>query len=169
MRLVLLTFLFFLLSFNLKSQEIEKVTILDNKGKIVKDFSILVFDGDTLYHSKYKEYYPNRKIKFLCEYEKGIRIGKEYIYDQKGRINFINEYIGTTFPREILTKAFHYSGACRYIEGRMIEFRPGNAVTDGVVKYYWKNMQVMDSVIFENDQKVYSARFNKKGELQFEN
>jgi len=169
MKFALLTFLFFQLTFSLKSQEIENVKLLDDKGKIVKEFSFIVCNSDTLYHGTYKEYSPNGKIYVSCEYEKGIRIGKEYIYDRKGRINFINEYIGTTFPRKILTKAFYYSGACRYVEGEMIEKMPGFAVTEGIIKYYRKNMEVMDSVIFVNDRKTYRARFNRKGEFQFEN
>ena len=36
---------------------------------------------------------------------------------------------------------------------------------DGLNKFYWKNMQTMDSVIYEKGVKVYRAIFNKEGKI----
>ena len=168
-RVIILSFILGILSVQANSQEIKKVELRDENGCLKTEFSIAINNGDTLNHGAYIDYYPNGKIKDSCFFKQGIRTGTEIIYDKKGRKTFVNEYIGETFPRIIKTKAFYYSGVCRYAEGEMVERSPGNAVTEGVIKYYWKNMQVMDSVIFLNDKKTYRARFNKKGEFQFEN
>lgn len=162
--------LFFLFQFfdSVNAQKSSKAILRDQKGNVTTEFYYSIYDGDTLYNGPYLEYYSNGKLKDSCHFERGIRIGVESFYDKKGRATFIHEYIGTTFPREIRTKAFYYNGVCRYCEGSMIETSPGNAVTHGVIKYYWKNMQIMDSVIFLNDKKIYRARFNKKGVFQFE-
>jgi antitoxin component YwqK of YwqJK toxin-antitoxin module len=108
-------------------------------------------------------------MKDSCFFKNGIKIGKEVFYDKKGRMTIIHEFKGETFPRLIKTKAYYYSGSCRYVEDEMIEKSQGSAVKEGVIKHYWKNMQIMDSAIFVNNKKVYRARFSKKGEFQFEN
>ena len=168
-RLLIIAFSWGIIFVQAKSQEIEKIELRDENGNLKTKFSIAINSGDTVYHGSYMDYYPNGKIKDSCFFKGGIRIGTEIFYDKKGRKTFVNEYVGETFPRLIKTKAFYYSGTCRYVEGEMIEETPGNAVTEGVIKYYWKNMQIMDSVIFENNKKTYRARFNKKGEFQFDN
>ena len=166
---LVLSFILGIFTLQAISQEIKKVEIKDEKGNLKTEFSISIDNGDTIFHDTYIEYYPNGKKEFSCFYKKGIRIEKENFYDKKGRETFVHEYIGETFPRIIKTKAFYYSGACRYVEGEMIEKSPGVAIKEGIIKYYWKNMKVMDSVIFVNDRMTYRARFNKKGKFQFEN
>lgn len=141
-------------------------------GKIAEyytEYSVLTIDNKQLFDGPYKTYYSKRHLKDSCFYDRGIKIGKEIFYDKRGRITFINEYIGKSFPRTIISKAYYYSGACRYCEGSMLEEKPGEAYTDGIIKFYWKNMQTMDSVIYNKGKKVYRAGFNKKGELEVEN
>ena len=137
-------------------------------GEYYTEYSLLIIKNEKLLNGPYKRYYTKRQLKDSCFFDRGVKIGKEIFYDKRGRITFINEYIGKSFPRTIITKAFYYSGACRYCEGSMLEEKPGEAYTDGIIKYYWKNMQTMDSVIYEKGEKVYRASFNKKGELEFE-
>jgi antitoxin component YwqK of YwqJK toxin-antitoxin module len=168
-RVIILSFILGFFSVQVISQEIKKVKLWDEDGNLKTEFSIAINSGDTLNHGVYIEYHPNGKIKDSCFFKQGIRIGTEIYYDKKGRKTFVNEYVGETFPRLVKTKAFYYSGVCRYTEGEMIEKSPGNAITEGIIKYYWKNMHVMDSVIFVNDKKTYRARFNRNGEFQFEN
>ena len=172
MKFIVVIITFFISSFSLVGQEQGRMTfaLRDEKGKIISEFTLVFIDGKSLYDSVYVNYHSNGKMKDSCYYEKGIIVGSKYYFDDKGRITVINEFIGNTFPREIKTKAYYYSsGNATYSEGRLIEKAPGEAVIDGVMKYYWKNGQLMDSVIFENNQKIYRAGFNKKGELQFEN
>ena len=161
-------FSFFQFIGSINAQETQKVQLRDNNGNVTTEFFYSIFENDTLNNGQYIEYYSNGKLKDSCYFERGIRIGTEIFYDTRGRITFMHEYLGKTFPRKIRTKAFYYSGACRYVEGNMLEKLPGTAINHGVVKYYWKNMQLMDSVIFENNKKVYRARFDKNGVFQFE-
>jgi len=137
-------------------------------GEYYTEYSMLILNNEKVLNGPYKIYYNKRQIKDSCYFDRGVKIGKEIFYDKKGRITFIYEYVGKSFPRTIKTKAYYYSGASRYSEGSMLEEKPGQAVTDGIVKFYWKNMQIMDSVIFDKGKKVYRAGFNKKGELGFE-
>jgi len=166
---VLILLLCFLVIGSIKGQENQMKIIKDEQGNISAKFFFSIFGNDTLNNGPFIEYYQNGKMKDSCYFERGIRIGIETFYDNKGRITFVHEYVGNTFPREIRTKAFYYSGACRYCEGRMLETTPGNAINHGVVKYYWKNMQLMDSVIYEKNKEVFRARFDKNGVIQFEN
>ena len=145
------------------------VKLYDKKGNLITEYSIQKINNDTLFNGPYKSYYPNHKLKDSCYYDKGIIIGKEVFYDKKGRITFIHEYIGNSFPRRIKTKAYYFSGMSRYCEGNMLEIRPGKAVKDGIITYYYKNMKAFDSLVFKNDIRIYRARFNKKGILEYEN
>jgi antitoxin component YwqK of YwqJK toxin-antitoxin module len=169
-KIILLFFLFLFSNIDLvNAQESKKVQLKYKNGNLKTEYSIVLINGDTLYYGIYVDYYLNGNKKNSCYYIKGVIIWKEIFYDKRGRTIFIHEYVGEKFPRKIKTKAYFYTGACRFVEGEMIEKAPGNAVRDGIVKYYWKNMQVMDSVIFENDREIYRARFSKKGKFQFEN
>lgn len=164
--IILICFIVFIAK--IKAQEKSKIELKDKFGNLTTVFYYSIFNGDTLNNGSYINYYPNGKIKDSCFFEKGIVIGLEKFYDKHGRITYIHEYVGETFPRVIKTKAFYYKGVCRYAEGNMLEIEQGNAVNHGFIKYYWKNMQVMDSVIYNYDKKIYRARFNKKGKLKLE-
>jgi len=147
------------------SEEGMRIKLSGKIGEYYTEYSVLTIENEQFFDGPYKTYYSKRQLKDSCYFEKGIKIGKEIFYDKKGRITFIHEYVGKSFPRTIKTKAYYYSGACRYAEGNMIEEKPGKAYNDGINKFYWKNMQTMDSVIYLKGVKVYRAIFNKEGKI----
>jgi hypothetical protein len=150
------------------SEEGMRIKLSGKIGEYYTEYSVLIIDNEQFFDGPYKIYYSKRQLKDSCYFEKGIKIGKEIFYDKRGRITFIHEYVGKSFPRTIKTKAYYYSGACRYAEGNMKEEKSGKAYNNGIDKFYWKNMQTMDSVIYDQGKMVYRAIFNKKGELVFE-
>lgn len=136
----------------------------DQKGKPMSKFTIALIDEKQVYDSIFVRYYPSGKMQDSCYYDKGIIVGNAYTYDKKGRIVSITEFIGKSFPREMNVKNYYPSGTYQ-IEGRFIEIENRKTEKDGIWKYYWKNGQVMDSVIYENGSNVYRARFNAKGQF----
>ena len=165
-----LVIIFLVTILSLLGQEEGRMTfaLRDQKGKLLNKFTIVLIDGKQVYDSTFIRYYSSGEMQDSCYYDKGIIVGNAYTYDKKGRITSITEFIGKSFPRKINTKSYYYSGSCRYIEGGLIEYENGEYKNDGIFKYYWKNGQVMDSAIYENGTKIYRARFNKKGQFEFE-
>jgi len=96
-------------------------TLRNEKGKIMEEYSLLLVNGKQLYDSVLVRYYPNGKMKDSCYYEKGVIVGGAYTFDKKERVASITEFNEMSFPREINFQTFFYSGACRKIEGKLIE------------------------------------------------
>ena len=115
------------------------------------------------------EYYPNgniwKKYKFCPE---GI-IDTLFTYDKKGRLEVYYNF-GPRYSKQPITRhIFFFSGVCREMEGHYTINQENLAVEVGTSKSYWKNGSLMDSIIYDNSgNQIYRARFNKKGNLQFE-
>jgi antitoxin component YwqK of YwqJK toxin-antitoxin module len=104
----------------------------------------------------------------LCD---GIMTDTLFNYDKRGRLISYFEYgkNQTITYRPIPFIQFYYSGASRKLTGFQEINKNGNSINVGVWKYYWKNNALMDSVVYSNSgEKLYRARFSKKGQLQFE-
>ena len=114
------------------------------------------------------EYYPNGQIQLKGTKINQIIVDTLYTYCKNGDSQTIQIFHGMTYPR----KVYYYENlkrmAAKKREGFFIQTNNTTYIKEGTWKYYYKNGQVMDSVLFKNGEQIYRARFNKKGELQFE-
>lgn len=59
-------------------------------------------------------------------------------------------------------------GYSRKVLGHYIAEDNAMPINVGNWKWYWKNETLMDSVIYQEGEVIYSAHFSKKGDLEYE-
>ncbi len=138
-----------------------------DNGKIRVNYSYVKYRNGYYLDGAFVELYENGKIKDSCVYKQGLIIGTQSFFDKKGRRTFEHIYLGDTIPRKVLTKAYYYTGICRFATGELLEVDSAKYITQGKSCFYWQNGNVMDSVIFKNNQKLFRARYSKFGKLEY--
>ena len=139
-------------------------------GNVKAEYWLKFFNSDTLLDGEFVGFYENGGIYEKSTWNKGKIVGTREIYDKKGRVLFQETYIEGDYPRIIISQAYYYDflAACTYSEGTLIETGFMKNQQHGVLKYYRRNGNLMDSVIYEYGVQIYRARFNNKGEIVFE-
>lgn len=114
------------------------------------------------------EYFGNGEVKTKYKTFQGQKVDTLIAYDIKGRIQSIL-YFGDYGSTNPYREDYCYTGASRKSTGYYVIKVGTDTVIVGNWKYYWKNGNVMDSVIYDNSgNQKYRARFGKNGMLKVE-
>jgi antitoxin component YwqK of YwqJK toxin-antitoxin module len=120
------------------------------------------------YETKF-EYYEDGSVKMEYKIFKGQKVDTLKAYDAKGRLESLLYFGDYASTEPIYREDYYYKGASRKTRGYYVMKLGSEPLTVGVQKSYWKNGNLMDSVIYNSEgQRLYRARFGKNGELQFE-
>jgi antitoxin component YwqK of YwqJK toxin-antitoxin module len=120
------------------------------------------------YETKF-EYYEDGSVKMEYKIFNGQKVDTLKAYDAKGRLESLLYFGDYASTEPIYREDYYCKGASRKITGYYVMKPDSEPLTVGVQKSYWKNGNLMDSVIYNsNGLRSYRARFGKNGELQFE-
>lgn len=114
------------------------------------------------------EFYPNGKL-----WKKYTVCGEEladtmFIYRKNGDLESWYDWSSYDKNQAVAFQNNLKNGACRKVLGQYTVQDEGLPVNIGIWKYYWKNGQVMDSLIYKDGEVNYQAHFSKKGVLEYE-
>jgi len=116
----------------------------------------------------FADYYPNGKIKVKGKSMNHIIIDTLYSYYSDGDLKTMQIFQGQSYPRGVYYLANIRGATAKKVDGFDLQTNDTTYIKVGVWKYYYKNGQVMDSVVYRNGVQIYRARFNKKGTFLFE-
>ena len=124
---------------------------------------------ETSKKKEFADYYPNGKIKVMGKSFNHVIIDTLYTYYNDGELKTMQIFHGESYPRGVYYLANIRGSKAKKVDGFDLQTNDSTYIKEGVWKYYYKNGQVMDSVIYRNGIQIYRARFNMKGTFLFEN
>jgi antitoxin component YwqK of YwqJK toxin-antitoxin module len=111
---------------------------------------------------EYKKLYPNGQIEVKGKKIDRVIVDTMFTYYQNGSLRTMQVFQGNQYPR----KVYYYENlrhmAAKKRDGYFIQNNDTTYIKEGIWKYYYKNGQVMDSLVYKNGEEIYRIRLSKK-------
>lgn len=136
----------------------------DKNGNLIsKGCYLLEKDKTWAKHGTWLHFNKDQNLIDSINYSHGTEVGTRATYNAKGEITLLTEYEDKPLPRIIKQTEFTRRGSTRKIITTYKQIKRDSIIKNGILLNLGKNDNVMDSIVYNNGKKRFSAHFYKSG------